>query len=582
MLFDARRVPRDEVIDADVCIVGSGPAGLTLAHELAGTDVRVCVLESGGHEFDADTQDLADGRFTGWHHFEPLRNARRRQVGGMGNQWDSDLGVRNRLGFRAGPLDPIDFERREWLPYSGWPFGRAHLDPYYERTHRTLGLGPYRYDAAQWEGERARRLPLDPETFDTDVWTFVPQEVFTKRFPDGVARSANVSMYLWANVVEVEAAENAREVTGLRVACLDGNRFRVRARLFVLAAGGMENARLLLLSDGVQRGGLGNGHGVVGRFFMEHQPVHGGTLRPARRALIDEMALYDVRQIEGVPVPVIGKVVLREEVLQREQLLGLSVAFLPKHPRYRNALQAYPDSAAELARGLARLRLPENAGAHVRNVVKGIDYLGARAAYKLSRGRLCADFTAGPDMLTGGGWSAAGDASKRFAVLDVHLHVEQAPHPDNRVTLDDATDALGCRKTHLHWEWRERDYTSVRRAQKLLADGLRKAGLGEYEIASEHGLPVLEASGLHHQMGTTRMHEDPAQGVVDADCRVHGIGNLFVAGYSVFPTGGYINPTLTVVAMSLRLADHVRQVLRGDAPPHDAAAATGGTRALTS
>ena len=145
------------------------------------------------------------------------------------------------------------------------------------------------------------------------------------------------------------------------------------------------------------------------------------------------------------------------------------------------------------------------------------------------------------------------------------------------MTLDAATDALGCRKTHLHWKWRERDYTSVRRAQKLLADGLRAAGVGEFQIASEKGLPVLEASGLHHQMGTTRMHEDPAQGVVDADCRVHGVGNLFVAGYSVFPTGGYINPTLTVVAMSLRLADHVKQVLRGAE-----GRASGGVERLTS
>ncbi len=561
MWIDARGIPPDQVVETDVCIVGSGPAGLTLARELAGSDVRVCILESGGREFDEATQSLADGRFTGASHFELLRNARRRQVGGMGNQWDSEIGIRDRLGFRAGPLDPIDFERRDWLPYSGWPFGRAQLDPYYDRVHTSFGLGPYQYAGEYWEDDRARQLPLNPETFATDVWTFVRQEIFTTELPEALAQAPNVSFYLWANVVEIETDETASNVTGLRVACLTGNSFRVSARLFVLAAGGMENARLLLLSDRVQSGGLGNGHNVVGRFFMEHQPVHGGTLYPNDRSLIDQLSLYDVRTVNDVPV--IGKLTLREDVARREQLLGFSVAFLPKHPRYRKALQKYLYSAEALARSALRGRLPENAGAHLRNVVEGYDFIAARAMNKASGGRLFADFNAGPDMLNGGGWSADGDASHRFSVIDVHLHVEQAPHPENRVMLGGNLDALGCRKTHLHWLWRQRDMDSVRRAQILLADGFRRAGLGEYRIASEHGRPVLDASGLHHHMGATRMHEDPKRGVVNANLRVHGVSNLYVAGYSTFPTGGYINPTLTVLAMSLRLADHLKQVLAG-------------------
>jgi choline dehydrogenase-like flavoprotein len=574
MWLDARRVPRDTVVEADVCIVGGGPAGLTVARELAGTGARVCLLESGGREYDDATQSLADGKFSGASHFEPLRNCRRRQLGGMGNQWDSDLGVRGVLGFRAGPLDPVDFERRDWLPYSGWPFGRAHLDPYYERAHATFGLGPFRYDAEHWGDDRARPLPVAPETFTTDVWTFVRQDVFTKELPEALGRSGNVSVYLWANVVEIETDENAANVTALRAACLDGNAFRVSARIFVLAAGGMENARLLLLSDRVQRGGLGNGHNVVGRFFTEHQPIHGGTLYPTERSLLDRLALYDVRQVRGVPV--IGKLTLREEVARREQLLGFSVALLPKHPRYRKARQEYVDSFATLVRAAARGRVAKDAGAHLRNVIEGWDYVAARALHKASGGRLFDGFDAGPDMLTGGGWSAAGDASRKFSVIDVHLHVEQAPHPENRVMLAADRDALGCRRTHLHWLWRERDIDSVRRGQRLLADGFRRAGIGEYHVAEENGRPVLDASGLHHHMGTTRMHADPKQGVVDADSRVHGTSNLYVAGYSVFPTGGYINPTLTVMAMCIRLGDHLKRVLAGPTRAARPAAATAG------
>lgn len=583
MWRDARQVPRDSVVEADVCIVGGGPAGLTLARELAPLGLRICILESGGHEEDEATQELADGRFTGAHHFEPLRNARRRQVGGMANKWDSELGIRNRVGFRAGPLDPIDFEKRDWLPFSGWPFGRAELDPYYERVHRSFELGPFDYGAERWETDGARRLPLDPAVFETDVWTFVRQEIFTQELPEALASRDNVSIFLWANVTEIESDDTASNVTGVRVACLSGNRFRVAARAVVLAAGGMENARLLLLSDRVQRGGLGNGENLVGRFFTEHQPVHGGTLFPSDPALIERLSLYDVRRVGEVPV--IAKLRLREEVARREQLLGFSAALLPKHARYRHARGEYTDSVAYLLGALRRGRLPENVREHVRNVRHGYDYITARLLHKASGGRLFRYFNAGPDMLTGGGWSQEPDLLRRYSVIDVHLHVEQAPHPENRVMLARDLDPLGCRKTHLHWLWRERDIDSVRRGERLLAEELRRSGIGEYRIAEENGRPVMESPGLHHHMGTTRMHDDPREGVVDANLRVHGISNLYVAGYSAFPTGGYINPTLTVLALTIRLADHMKSTFRrptsavsASAAPEASAAIPGGVQ----
>jgi choline dehydrogenase-like flavoprotein len=132
--------------------------------------------------------------------------------------------------------------------------------------------------------------------------------------------------------------------------------------------------------------------------------------------------------------------------------------------------------------------------------------------------------------------------------------------------LSGELDPLGCRKTHLHWLWRERDIDSVRRGEQLLAEELRRAGIGEYRIAEEGGRPAMESPGLHHHMGTTRMHDDPREGVVNADSRVFGVSNLYVAGYSVFPTGGYINPTLTVLALAIRLGDHLKGEWRGAAP----------------
>lgn len=567
MFVDARQVPHDQLVETDLCIVGAGPVGIALAREFAGRDVRVCVLESGAEEADDSTQALAAGRVSGGR-FEPLRESRRRQLGGSAHAWDADSHSPTHPGWAAVPLIPVDFEARDWLLYSGWPFGRDQLDPYYARARDAFAPAAA---AATTHVDGARPLPLDAARFTTELWTYFDPATFATRLPAEVGRADNVTIYLRANVVEIETDEPGGEVAALQVACLTGTRFRVRARRFVLAAGAIENARLLLLSDRVRSGGLGNGHNVLGRFFMDHQRIHAGTLHPARRGLIGEMALYDVRR-EGAR-RVAGRVAVHGDVLRREQLLGASVAFVPKHARYERAREQSVRSAAELARGVARLRLPPNVGGHLRTVVTGMDYVGARAARALSGGRLCAGFDAGPDPRTGGGWSAGGDAAARFAVLAVHLQAEQAPHPENRVILDDRLDALGCRTAHLHWLWRERDFESAARFETVLAAGLRSAGLGELRIARAVERPVVEAPSARDHMGTTRMHTNPKYGVVDEHCRVHGVTNLFVAGSSVFPTGGSGESTLTALALALRLADHIGRTLGGRAAPQCAMAA---------
>jgi choline dehydrogenase-like flavoprotein len=147
--------------------------------------------------------------------------------------------------------------------------------------------------------------------------------------------------------------------------------------------------------------------------------------------------------------------------------------------------------------------------------------------------------------------------------LEAIQQIEMAPDRDNRVTLSDQVDMLGQRRADLHWKWSEVDIRSARLSQQLYAEELARAGVGELELPSpEHPVEVLSPAGIYHQLGTTRMHRDPSGGVVNGDCRVHTVPNLFVAGGAVFPTGGYANPTLTIVALSLRLADHLKHVLR--------------------
>lgn len=562
MWLDARTLPAGETVDADLCVVGAGPAGISLALSLARTSgVRVLIVESGGTEPDAQAQALAEGATTG-DPFQPLVETRVRRFGGTAHFWNSGVGGLE-VGFRCGALHEVDFEEREGVPYSGWPIAHRELAPYMAAAHAVCRLGPSgAYDGAAWaRGEDDRPLPLDSAVLTTSVWQFGVQQTFTEHYRDEIGRHSSITTMLHANVVEIETNETAGAVTRLRVARFGAEDVFVRARAFVVAAGGIESARLLLLSDRVQRAGLGNGHDVVGRYFMEHQFLRGGTLVPASRDLFNRTALYDNHLVDGTLV--CGKIDLADEVIRRERLLNVGMALFPRHPYHARARQEVADSLALLLREARRGRLPVAARRHLRTVAGGLDYAAVVTLRGASGGRLFPFVRVGPDLIEGGGWAHLDRKERRFATYEAILHTEQGPDPDNRVTLVPEKDALGYRRARLHWRWTERDVDSVRRAQRIFAREFARAGVGAYQPATDaRGRPMLLHPGLHHHMGTTRMHADPKQGVVDADSRVHGVGNLYVTGCSVFPTGGYINSTLTVVALALRLADHLRTALR--------------------
>lgn len=571
MLHDAHDLPAGAVLDADVCIVGGGPAGTAIALELARRGVDACVLEGGGTEPDPAAQSLHEGTVSG-DRYPPLAETRWRQLGGTSHLWNTRLGPDH--GFRAAPLDPIDFERRDWVPHSGWPLGREQLEPYYRRAQEFFGLGPYAYEGASWEREEGPRLKLDPAACDTSVWQFSRRERFLEGPVAEAARSPRVAVWLHANVTGLETGASGGVVSRVQAATPEGKRFSVRARTVVLAAGGIENARILLLSGGEEGAGLGNGHDLVGRYFMEHQVVTGGILTPRDPALLDVAALYDERPVDGTWV--MGQVRFTEATMRRERLLNLSFALYPRHPRHERIRDQAIHSFESLARAALRLRPPAEAGRHLREVLRSADYVAASLLRKASGQRLFRYFVPGPDLVSGDGWSALPDKRRRFGAFEVLLHTEQLPHPENRVVLSEERDRLGCRRPELRWRWRDEDRENVARAQRLFAAEVERAGIGRYDPRVDaEGRPVLRAAGLHHHMGTTRMHPDPRQGVVDADARVHGVGNLYVAGCSVFPTGGYINPTLTIVAMAMRLADHLAD-RAGTAPAVEAAAAASG------
>ncbi|HEX5830969.1 MAG TPA: GMC family oxidoreductase [Gemmatimonadaceae bacterium] len=560
---DAREMHEHELPPADLCIVGAGPAGLSIARALAPRGLRITVLESGGLDPDARAQALAAGRTTG-DEFEPLEATRARRFGGTAHLWNTGRAWWDDGGFRHGLLHAVDFERRAWLPHSvGWPFGPEQLAPYVERASAMHGLGAPRYEGEAWADEHAPCLPLDGEVLTTSVWKLCPAVRFTRDL-EAEFRQSPVRVLLNASAIEILTNGEGGAATHVRVRATGGSTFRVPARAFVLACGGIENTRLLLLSHATHPAGLGNGHGLVGRYFMEHQWVTGGRLVPADPTLFARTALYDTRSVRGTLVA--GKLDFTDDTLRRHQLLNVSAAFVPRHRRSARFVQAGPNAASAILRSLARGRLPEHAGAQLRATLRHLDYVVPALLRRVSGNRLFPYARPAPDLIAGDNWSALSNPQRRWHAFEVILHCEQAPHPENRVTLDDAVDELGVRRARLHWEWRDVDQSSVARAQSLLQAELARAGVGRYEIATKDGGPILHHPGLHHHMGTTRMHPSAREGVVDGYGRVHGLANLYVAGCSQFPSGGYMNPTLTIVALALRQADHLAARLSAPAP----------------
>lgn len=545
-LIDAHSLPADETIETEVCIVGSGPAGITLARELAGQNFRVCLLESGStHLPTAATQSLSECQSVG-DRFQVINaEIRNRQFGGNANLWKIRIG-NNQKGVRYVPLDPIDFEQRDWLPYSGWPFDRTHLQPFYERAQAVCQIGPFAYEAEAWEDAQAPQLPFVGNRVTTGMFQFGPGTVFTRDYRDAIDQASNITTYLNANAVELETNETANTVTRVRVACLSGNRFWVAAKLVVLAVGGIEGAQLLLVSDQVQKTGLGNQNALVGRFFMDHPYLYGGLFIPNDPAIFNSTALYDLRRMNNVAI--MGALKLTDEVLRREQLLNMTALLLPRHRRFRSkAIASLKTLVAS-----RHHRLGAKAGLrHLGNVLMGVDDI-AIAAYKV----LTQQRPVSP-TLNNGGWSYLPDKQRRYQLFEVFHQTEQTPHPDNRLVLSGETDHLGRRKVQLQWRWHDRDIQNIKRAQTIFAEEIARAGLGRFHIERDGDLPIVSNPGTAHHIGMTRMHSDPKQGVVDEHCQVHGV----IASSSVFPTGGYANPTLTIIALAIRLADYVKKVM---------------------
>jgi choline dehydrogenase-like flavoprotein len=497
-----------------------------------------------GDVIEQPTADLAGNLEFESPHFPSPRQAIHNQFGGMAAIWNARLLDGVTPAARYLPLDPIDFESRYWIPHSGWPITLAHLARFYDRARKVCGVEPFDFHGPL---PATGRPPLSSPSGAslTRLEQLGPATVFTHQRLVELTRSHRVRVVTNAIAVEVTSAEGSDDgmaTTSVRVQ--GGLPFTIRSRVVVLAAGAIENARLLLNSTTQCPTGLGNCLDNVGRFFMDHPRVslgHGSFSSDSSTPVMD---LYEPHIADGQLLH--GKLKLSEKVLRREELLNGNAQILPHYLSISqlDGVRSARIVADAIRRRQGLARLPRHLS------------IATRHAIPMARYSLIVRYLNRPEVPGSRSDKWTGVVARSFKL---NYQPEQAPNRGNRVTLGQRRDALGYRIARLHWQWSEIDLLSIRRVQQIFASELRASGLNLLVKAEHDSISGAETS--HHHLGTTRMHDHPGHGVVDRNFRLHGVSSVYVAGGSVFPTGGYANPTLTVVALAIRLADELKRAI---------------------
>jgi choline dehydrogenase-like flavoprotein len=556
MLIDGREIRAGTCLETDICVIGAGAAGITICKELLSAGRDIVLLEAGGLKWDKLSQSLYAGESLSPNVHAPPHMYRQRRFGGSTTTW----------GGRCVPLDKIDFASRPWVPNSGWPFGRTDVDPYYRRAM------PY-FEAGNFSFEAPEALPnakpivdgFDSSVVETgNLERFSAPTDFGKVHGAELTRSERLRVIVHASCLELVRLQDGQTVSQIRCTSVLRNTFAIKATIFVVASGGLEVTRLLLVSAGGNGRGLGNGDDLVGRNYMCH--IEGCLaalqLKPSNRSVawgFDQACdgtyikrrfqLTEQAQVNNRLLNTIFRLHHAITADFRHRNPVLSAMFLVKRfviPEYRRKLamkeHAYGAEQVSSARQLMRHVL--NIACHAPDLARfSVDWV-VRRHLRYRRIPYVA-------------------LRSKDGVYPLDFNAEQRPNPNSRVLLSQSRDALGMRQLIIDWRLADEDVRSIIDSHSIFAKAVAESGVGEIEYldrdveaAARRSVPV----GGHH-IGTTRMDSDPRKGVVDEQCRLHEAGNVYIASSSVFPTCGNANPTLTIVALAIRIADHIKLTL---------------------
>ncbi|MBD2200976.1 GMC family oxidoreductase [Calothrix sp. FACHB-1219] len=525
MIIDARSITENETLDCDICIVGAGAAGITLAQEFLNQDVKVLLLESGGIKYDANLDILNQGEVDLTTH-SSLQENRRRQLGGATTVW----------GGRSVPFDASDFEYKSHVPYSGWPITKKDLDPYYEIAHKYCELGAYNYTV---DGAKSIVPGLNSDDISTEqIYLFSPPTNFGKRYLNVLKNAPNITLVLNANCLKIATDDTGNSVDYLDVASLRKNNFRVRAKQYVLATGGLEVTRLLLVSNDVHKQGIGNRFNHLGRYYMGHINSY-IKIKFAEKVPV----IWDYQRFpDGLYYQ--HSIAIREE--KRQEYGLLNQRFFVERPNFRDpSHHSGILSATYLTKSLIKKqKISQDLSEHLKNII--FDPQGMLGfSYKWITQRILSQKKL-PSVII----------ENKSKLYTFRIDSEQIPNPNSLVSLSESKDIFGINQLKVDWRCSELDIFSVEKSVEILKQALENTGSGKVLP----GILTSPPPQAGHHLGTTRMSNTPQTGVVDANCKVYDVSNLYIASSSVFTTSSYANPTLTVVALAARLADCLKRL----------------------
>lgn len=475
MLIDFNVSPTSLPKNAEFCIVGSGPAGMTLAFELEQRGRSVLLLEGGGLEWTPESYELYKGDVLG-DYYVGLEYARARQLGGTSGHW----------GGWCYPLTELAFKEKPGFEDARWPIEKKDLDPFLERARAVLDIKAPPDDVV-----------LDGQFGIKEFRISYSKVRFGQRYRERLISSQHITCVTSANLTGLHT--NNRNVVAATITNLKGQSSKVVAKHFILAMGGIENSRMLLWFNQQANGQLVDPRAPLGRYWMEHPAYEVGY------ALVD------------LPIP-------KTEYFRPHLLLTFTEEVFKK------------------------LGILECSFA-----LEGLSSSGTKG---LLKDLICV----APRV---GEWAASLAGKNIVCGARFIIGWEEEPVWSNHVKLSESKrDRFGIPMVELHWQKTDRDRATMHKAithfnEFLMAKNHGRLKLHDWVFQKE-GYPSSGNDGVsYHHIGGTRMAHTVEKGVVDKNCRVFGKENLYVAGSSVFPSGGEANPTLSIVQLSLRLADHL-------------------------
>lgn len=507
MIYDLNEIKEDPFKDKvfDICIIGGGVAGITLAMYLK-KDLNILLIEAGGIDYSVESQEIYKGKNIGHEYFN-LDECRGRWLGGSSNLW----------GGWCAPLSKYDFKKRDYVKYSGWPIEKTDLDPYEEEARRITNL-PKKPRLVKYKGW-SDVLEKSDENFDgfTFQWTVPFGLNFRDKYKSELENRSNITCFVNANLTDIALLDDLSSINSIEIKNYRDAIFNTNAKTYILAAGGIENARLLLNFNKQCKNGVGNNNDLVGRFFAEHPHFHAGNF-----IMDDHIAsIFAANNNKIEPVNEFRATYLTpsEKLQKDDHVLNVGIRVKPN---------LYPYSDMHYFKE------------KLRNAICSRDW-AKNTLFEL-RGK----------QITCNKYDGY-----------IKIAAESAPNPASRITIGTEVDKLGLKRTVLNWQLTELDKSTFKKITIRLAELFAKQSLGRVKIddwvlsddAKFPGSPQ-ELGGNHH-MGTTRMSASPSEGVVDKNQKVFDIDNLYIAGSSVFSTTGQVNPTFTIIQMTLRLADYL-------------------------